>query len=72
METLVLRTTYPCCGKPARVTAIVGVPREKYTRDCVACDTRHEVTRAFAGERGGVRVDTLTWVEVGPLPGAGR
>lgn len=63
---LTLNTTYPCCGKVARIRAIDRVPRERYARTCVACDTRYEVTRALLGERDGVRLDTLTWQETGP------
>jgi len=65
---LTLGTTYPCCGKVARFRAIDRIPRERYQRDCVACDTRYAVTRTHLGERDGVRLDTLDWVEVGPIP----
>lgn len=65
VATLTLRTTYPCCGKRARIAAVAGVPRERYDRVCEQCDTRWEVLRRGLTVRG-AQVDLLEWVDAGP------
>jgi hypothetical protein len=63
METLMLATTYPCCERPARLRAIVEVPRETYRRRCAGCETTWQVARTTTMLGGGVRVDCLTWTD---------
>jgi hypothetical protein len=66
LPALTLGTTYPCCGKVARFRAVDRVPRERYERVCLACDTRWTVTHTYHGDRDGVRLDLLDWADASP------
>lgn len=64
MKTLTIRTEYPCCGRPARLRAIEGVPSETYARRCRECETRWWVQRTKLPERvASVRIDRLDWLD---------
>jgi hypothetical protein len=67
MDTLTLKTTHPCCGGRVRLTALQGVPRERYERKCYGCGWTWTVTRTTVGERDGVRVDRLDWDQLGRI-----
>jgi hypothetical protein len=56
-----LKTTYPCCGKPARIDVVNLVPRQKYVRVCNRCRRIWEVERTTLSEQDGMRIDRLDW-----------
>lgn len=59
---LTLRTTHPCCGGRVRLTAVPGVPRERYVRRCGGCGWIWDVERTTIRETlEGYRLDRLDW-----------
>jgi hypothetical protein len=61
---MILKSTYPCCGKPARLRTIDGVTTEICDRHCTECDTRWSVRRVTLPNKvKGVRIDRLEWLD---------
>lgn len=62
---MALRTVYPCCKTPARLTSLYDVPRELYERTCPHCGTRWTVERRTTRKTAnGLWINVVEWERV--------
>jgi len=60
MKALTISTKRPCCGRKSTFQVTESLPREIYTRRCLACETTYEIERRTLST-GDVRIDRLDW-----------
>jgi hypothetical protein len=58
--TVLLRSTYPCCGGRCTIRVVEDSAKDTITRRCLKCKAVWIVTRTMTRQEG-QRVDVLAW-----------
>lgn len=60
---LVIRTTYPCCNRQARIKAVDFVRKQTVTRTC-KCGKKWDITITLITQNPDMWIHKLEWEEV--------